>query len=80
MNSKQASVFFEKKFQTRVSPSLLDELVKHYAWNGLIDMRRVIRDAMALEAVDNVGDSLSLTHGRYERTYSLHYSLLLSSL
>jgi hypothetical protein len=50
MTVNQARHFLEKRLYVKASPQLLDELLEHYSANKLIDMKRVLRDAMGMTA------------------------------
>lgn len=63
MTKDQARKFFEKKFNIIVGDSLLNELITTFDRFGLIDIRRIIRDAMMLTTDGVFGKNASLLSG-----------------
>ncbi len=63
MNKDQARKFFEKKFNIIVGDSLLNELITTFDRFGLIDIKRIIQDAMTLSTDGIFGKDASLLSG-----------------
>jgi hypothetical protein len=75
MNKEQARRFFEKKFNIIVGDPLLNELMTVFNRFGLIDIKRIIQDAMSLSAEGIFGKDLSLLSGNAVMVDNLPASL-----
>lgn len=55
MNSTQAKKFLEDNFKVVVGENVMKEIINEYDDNGLLDMRRLLKDAMIVDMNGKLG-------------------------